>query len=145
MRFPLRHRLALAASMALAAACSDDSGTVGFIEPPTAVVTAASVVAGDVVPIRLENRSAVAWSYSMCGKALLQRRDGDQWTTLPPPLVLCANELVELPPGDVVDEEKFVPLGTDPGTHRVLVIFELEGEEFDRVSNSFEVTAPPEP
>lgn len=147
MRHVFRHFAGLSAcvTLATAAACSDDNNTIGVMEPPAAIVTAASVVAGEVVPVRLENRSARTWSYSMCGKALLQRRDGDQWTTLPPPLILCADMLLELPPGDVVDEEMFVPPATEPGTHRILVLFELEGEEFDRVTNSFEVTAPPEP
>ncbi|HET8770961.1 MAG TPA: hypothetical protein VFM71_08255 [Gemmatimonadaceae bacterium] len=146
MRAAFRHLAGLLACVTLAAAaCSDDNDAIGVMEPPAAIVTAASVVAGEVVPVRLENRSARTWSYSMCGKALLQRRDGDQWTTLPPPLILCADMLLELPPGDVVDEEMFVPPATEPGTHRILVLFELEGEEFDRVTNSFEVTAPPEP
>ena len=128
-----------------AAACSDDEGAVGIAAPPSATVTAASVVAGEVAPVRLVNGSIVTWSYSMCGKALLQRRDGEEWTTLPPPLMLCADLLSELPPGDLVDEEMYVPPATEPGTHRIVVIFEREGEELERITNSFEVTAPPVP
>lgn len=144
MRPAFRRLAGLLACVTLAAACSDDEGAIGVREPPSATVTAASVVAGEVAPVRLVNGSVVTWSYSMCGKALLQRRDGDQWTTLPPPLMLCADLLSELPPGEVVEEEMFVPPATEPGTHRILVIFEREGEAFERATNSFEIVAPPE-
>lgn len=139
MRPSLFRPMVLAAWFAAAAGCSDDSGTLASPEPPSATVTAASVVAGQTVPIRLENPSAVTWSYSMCGHAQLQRKDGDEWTTLPPPLDLCAPELSELPPGDIIDEELAVPLGTAAGTHRALLTFEQGGDEVERATNAFEV------
>jgi hypothetical protein len=100
---------------------------------------------GAELVLRLENESRQTLSYNLC-RALLQRREGEAWTEVPPPTdEVCAAVLFPLKSGEIASMRRVLAETLPEGEYRYRLTVEWDGEPQELVSPTFLVVSPAAP
>lgn len=87
-----------------------------------AIVVQDAYLSGESVNVTISNLSEVTLFYpdGFC-KTELQRREGEEWTTIPNPSAGCPVTLGFLDPGQTVVHQYHLPKGVAVGTYRLTI------------------------
>jgi hypothetical protein len=120
-------RCALLLPLLVSAACGGDStlgpGFAGehSVQATIDVALDRSIYgAGDQVAVTLVNNTSRDYGYNLCGRSY-ERRNGNDWSAMPPELRLCTADLRALPAGALRTEITDLPADFAPATYRMLV------------------------
>jgi len=129
----------------LLAGCRSAPGGEGDREVLRIDVVETTLAAGTSAEVQLENLSDRTIGFNLCPK-VVEREDGGSWTPLPETRPeACTLELYVLAAGETVVQTVEIPVGLEPGPHRIV----FEGISFEqgdpaippkeRASDSFDI------
>lgn len=126
----IARRLCLLLSVSAALGCGAESSLVLDPEAPGRIIETGIELAldksvysrGDLAEVTMTNRSNRNYGFNLCTRSF-ERRNGDEWTPMPPELRLCTMQMDGLAAGAVRTQHTDLHGDIVPGTYRLLVGF----------------------